>query len=416
MTSDWAKHAIFWHVYPLGFTGAPIRDADPISQPHRLTHLIPWLDYLLEIGTNGLLLGPIFESSTHGYDTTDQFHIDRRLGTLDDFDQLIDACKAKGIKVILDGVFSHVGTEHPAVQKALKEGPDSEEAQLFDIDWEAEGGPAPRVFEGHTILTRFNHLNPVAQTYGRKVMDYWLARGIDGWRLDAAYSVPHEFWRATIGPVRESYPDAWFLGEVIHGDYADFVAESGVDTVTQYEVWKATWSSIKEKNFFELDWTLGRHNNFLDHFIPNTFIGNHDVTRIASFLGQKEAVVALAILMTIGGIPSIYYGDERGFEALKEERLGGDDAVRPPYPASPAELDPAGDWILREHQKLIGLRRRNPWLVTARTSMIDLTNTQVRYRTQSPDNDSWLEVSIDITDEPTVHITDPQGDVVWELV
>ena len=412
MSTDWAHTAIFWHIYPLGFTDAPIRDVDTAPQP-RLRQLISWLDYAVELGTNGLLLGPIFESSTHGYDTTDQFKIDRRLGTEQDFTELVDACHARGIRVILDGVFSHVGTGHPDVQKALALGQDSPEARLFDIDWEATGGPAPRVFEGHRILTRFNHAAVEAQEYGRKVMQHWLARGIDGWRLDAAYSVPHEFWQATIKPTRELYPDAWFLGEVIHGDYADFVAASGVDTVTQYEVWKATWSSIKEKNFYELDWTLGRHNEFLNHFIPNTFIGNHDVTRIASYTSPQEAVLALVILMTIGGIPSIYYGDERGYVGVKEERLGGDDAVRPGYPATPAELDSAGDWVFRAHQQLIGLRRNHPWLVTARTNVTELDNTRICYQAQGADDSQQLTVKLELAAEPTATIADAEGNVLW---
>lgn len=415
MSTNWAHTAIFWHVYPLGFTGAPIRETDTEPQS-RLLQLINWLDYVIELGANGLLLGPIFQSTTHGYDTTNQFTIDPRLGTEEDFAQLVDACHSRGIKIVLDGVFSHVGTEHPDVQKALAEGKEAPEAQLFDIDWDAADGPAPRVFEGHRILTRFNHANSAAQDYGRKVMQYWLKRGIDGWRLDAAYSVPHEFWQATIPPTRELYPEAWFLGEVIHGDYAEFVAASGVDTVTQYEVWKATWSSIKEKNFYELEWTLGRHNNFLNHFVPNTFIGNHDVTRIASYTSRDEAIVALVILMTIGGIPSLYYGDEQGWLGIKEERLGGDDAVRPAYPETPAELDDSGAWMLQAHQQLISIRRNHPWLVTARTAITELDNTRICYRAESVDSKQWLQVTLDITDQPYALITDNEENVLWQYI
>lgn len=356
---DWVEHAIWWQVYPLGFCGAPIRDPEPTSAP-RLRRLMGWLDYAIELGTSGLLLGPIFASQTHGYDTVDQFRIDPRLGGEEDFDALVAACSQRGLRLLLDGVFSHVGAQHPDVIRALDEGPGGPTADLFDIDWSAPGGPAPRVFEGHASLVRLNHASERAVQYVTAVMEHWLARGIDGWRLDAAYSVDTGFWARVIPAIRDRHPNAWFLGEVIHGDHSRFVASSGVDATTQYELWKAIWSSIKDRNFFELDWALNRHNGFLAHFTPNTFIGNHDVTRIASVIGSGGAVMALAILLTLGGIPSIYYGDEQGFTGIKEERAGGDDAIRPAFPDTPSELADWGQNVHRAHQDLIGLRRRNP--------------------------------------------------------
>ncbi len=408
----WAEHAIWWHVYPLGFCGAPIRERDP-APGHRMRRLLNWLDHAVELGTSGLLLGPVFDSQTHGYDSLDQFRIDPRLGDERDFDDLVVACKQRGLRVLLDGVFSHVGDQHPLVRRALLEGPDSEAAALFDVDWDSPAGPAPRVFEGHGSLVRFNHSTPQTADYVAGVMTHWLERGIDGWRLDAAYSVAPSFWARVLPAVRAQHPDAWFLGEVIHGDYPAFVADSGVDSVTQYELWKAIWSSLSERNLFELDWTLRRHNEFLAHFIPNTFIGNHDVTRIASTLGPTGAVAALAILMTVGGTPSIYSGDEQGFTGVKEERLGGDDTIRPAFPDTPAELPPTGESIFRDHQYLLGLRRRHPWLVTATTQAVHLENTRYVYRATSLDGREYLDVTIDLEGEPAVTIRSADGDVLW---
>ncbi|MGX1737858.1 alpha-amylase family protein [Corynebacterium flavescens] len=412
----WVDNAIWWHVYPLGFCGAPIREPDESAHGPRLLRLVNWLDYAVELGASGLLLGPVFDSLTHGYDSLDQFHLDKRLGSDEDLAELIAQCHARGLRIIFDGVFSHASAQHPALLRALQQGPDSPEAALFDVDWQAPGGPQPRVFEGHADLVRFNHKTRETEDYVTEVMCHWLDRGIDGWRLDAAYSIEPAFWSRVLPRVREHNPQAWILGEVIHGDYPEFVAASGVDSVTQYELWKAIWSSIKEKNFFELDWSLKRHNEFLTHFIPNTFIGNHDVTRIASILGEEGAVTALAILLTVGGIPSIYSGDEQGFTGIKEDRLGGDDAVRPAFPDGPAQLAPWGWGTYRAHQDLIGLRRRHPWLTSATTQPLSLDNTAYTYRVTARDGErtpDYLDVHINLESHPHVIILDSSGTELW---
>lgn len=406
---DWIRHAIWWHVYPLGFVGAPIREPD--RQPGaRLRRLLPWLDHAVGLGASGLLLGPVFASQTHGYDTLDHYSIDPRLGDDQDFDELVEQCRQRGLRVVLDGVFSHVGDRHPAYLCALEQGPGSRDADLFDIDWEA--GRA-RVFEGHGSLVRLNHTSSQAVDYTAGVMRHWLNRGIDGWRLDAAYSVPHEFWAGVVPQVRSAHPDAWLLGEVIHGDYATFVAASGFDSVTQYELWKAIWSSISDGNLYELEWAMRRHNDFLDAFIPNTFVGNHDVTRISTTLGPDGAITALAILLTLGGIPSIYAGDEHGYTGVKQERIGGDDEVRPPFPDSPADLAAWGLPTQRAHQDLIGLRRRHPWLVHARTTTTELDNTYFGYRSSDPDGSDFIDVVVDLRETPQAVVRDSAGAVLW---
>ena len=146
----------------------------------------------------------------------------------------------------------------------------------------------------------------------------WLGRGAGGWRLDAAYAVPPSFWAKVVPAVREAFPDAWFLGEMIHGDYAAYAAEAGLDSITQYEVWKAVWSSLNDRNFYELDHALGRHNAFMDGELAQTFVGNHDVSRLATILNDdRHFSHALAVLFCVGGVPSVYYGDEQGFRDRK---------------------------------------------------------------------------------------------------
>lgn len=386
----WANTAIWWHTYPLGLGGAPIREQH--SAAPRLRAVIDRLDHVIELGVNGLLLGPIFASATHGYDTLNHFRIDDRLGDQQDFDNLIADCRQRGIRVVLDGVFSHVAAGHPALPALLATGSDG----------------SPAVFEGHDTLLRLDHQNPRTVDLVVDVMNHWCDRGVDGWRLDAAYSIDTAFWAQVLPRVREKHPEVWIVGEVLHGDYAAFVRDSGVDSVTQYELWKAIWSSVQDGNLFELDWTLRRHNDLLDTFVPQTFVGNHDVTRITSTLGPHGAIVAAAILLTVGGIPSIYYGDELGLLGIKEQRLGGDDAVRPTWPT---DTDATSEPLLRAHHDLIGIRRRHPWLVRARTTLLDLTNTRTTLR--STDGTHHLDLVIDLATAPSATLRAADGTVLW---
>ncbi len=392
MEPDWVRHTIWWQVYPLGFTGAwPARDD---GDPHRLRRLEAWLDYAVELGASGLALGPVFAADTHGYDTVDYFRIDPRLGDDADFVGLIAAAHDRGLRVLLDGVFNHVGRGHPAFRAVLEHGPEAPTAKWFRLAWP---GPAYDTFEGHESLVALDHREPLVADLVVEVMNHWLDRGADGWRLDAAYAVPAEFWADVLGRVRQRHPDAWFVGEVIHGDYAGFVTSSTMSSVTQYELWKAIWSSLNEGNFYELDHALGRHNEFLDTFVPLTFLGNHDVTRLASKLtDQRNVAPALAVLMTLGGTPSVYAGDEQGFTGVKEDRENGDDAVRPPFPDKPAGLMPYGWPTYHLHQELIGLRRRHSWLHTARTRAVHLSNESYAYETA--DGEHRLLVCLNVGD------------------
>ncbi|MFV8230370.1 alpha-amylase family protein [Mycolicibacterium fortuitum] len=377
----WVAHAIWWQIYPLGFVGAFPADQPPSADEHRLRRIVGWLDHAVQLGASGLALGPIFASRTHGYDTTDHFRIDRRLGDDDDFDHLVSEARRRGLRILLDGVFNHVGTDFARYRDG-------------DTSWFHQRPNGFGTFEGHGELITLNHANPEVVAYTADVMAHWLRRGADGWRLDAAYAVPDRFWAQVLPSVRQEFPEAWFVGEVIHGDYSGTVSASTFDSVTQYELWKAIWSSLNDGNFHELDWALKRHNEFLETFVPLTFVGNHDVTRIASQLENSAHLEhALVLLLTTGGTPSIYAGDESAYRGVKEERRGGDDAVRPEFTDAPEDSD-----SLRLHQYLIGLRRRHPWLHTAKTFPLLLTNTRYVYRTSA--GSESLIVALNIDDAP----------------
>ncbi|RFA19004.1 alpha-amylase [Subtercola boreus] len=398
-------HAIWWQVYPLGFVGAPVSSEAQRHDPsvHSLERLIVWLDYAVELGVSGLLLGPIFASETHGYDTTDFCRIDPRLGDSPDvFDRLVTEAHARGLRVVLDGVFNHVGRSFAPFQRALEEGRSAPEFGWFRAIGEAADPGEQRFenFEGHDALVLLDHDEPRVADFVAGVMSYWLDRGADGWRLDAAYAVPPAFWATVLPRVRNGHPEAFLFGEVIHGDYPAIVAESTLDSVTQYELWKAVWSSISDANFFELSAALDRHDSFVQHFVPVTFVGNHDVTRLASTIGdERHREHALVVLMTVAGTPTLYYGDEQGFTGVKEERAGGDDVVRPEFgKGGPSTLAPEGWTVYHLHQSLIGLRRRHVWLHSARTTGLALTNEFFAYEVAAREGVGRLVVLLNLAD------------------
>lgn len=379
-------HAIFWHVYPLGATGAPIRERTDEGVTHRFGALLPWLDYARELGCNGLLLGPIFESDTHGYDTLDHFRIDPRLGDHGDWDALVAEAHGRGMSVVLDGVFNHVAMTHELVGRARAGGGMIRMKDGHVWTW-----------EGHATLAELDHSDPRVVSLVAEIMCHWLRRGADGWRLDVAYAVPSEFWAAVLARVREEFPGAIFLGEVIHGDYGAIARAGTLDAVTQYELWKAVWSSLADRNLFELSSALTRHDEFCREARMQTFVGNHDVARIASTVGDSGAALAAAILFTVPGIPSVYYGDEQAFRGVKGEGYASDDPLRPPLPAAPGDLAAEGWWLYRIHQDLIALRRRHPWIGWGRLTIGETANEVLSYAVEHEGNRLEVELALGAT-------------------
>jgi glycosidase len=422
MSATWAENTIWWSVYPLGACGAPIRTADEPGPHHRLAILENWLDHVLSMGCNGLQLGPIFASATHGYDILDHLRVDPRLGDMDDVDSLIAACHGRGIRVMLDGVFNHVASTHARVEQARREGLDSDAGQLFRRDPGRADGLSR--FEGHDALVEIDHSSAQAHDYVVSIMEFWLAHGIDGWRLDAAYRIPRPFLASVIAEVKTRYADALMMGEILHGDYARIAEEAGLDSITQYELWKAIWSGIADRNPHELVWALQRHQATRHSELPWTFVGNHDVTRIASQVGANGAQVgvhgaqvAAAIVMTLPGMPALYYGDEWAWTGVKEEREGGDDAIRPALPdEGPASLDlnlqPDTAQTLRVWRLLSHIRRTKPWIATGSVEVTAQSYRKVTYQTRA-DSGEWLDVSLDAEQEtPRLRIADSEGELL----
>ena len=246
-----------------------------------------------------------------------------------------------------------------------------------------------------------NHDEPGVLDHVVRVMDHWLTRGASGWRLDAAYAVPASFWAAVLPQVRAEFGEAWFFGEMIHGDYVTYVAESGIDSVTAYELWKAVWSSLDTVNLHELEWTLGRHADFVEHFTPTTFLSNHDVTRIASQVHDpRHRSHAVALLGFLPGVPCVYYGDEFGLEGVKEDRVDGDDAVRPRMPAERGLFEDRHPEVEEVYRRVLSLRRRHPWLVDAVTSTEQVTNEHLVVRARARQGEGSLTLALNLADAP----------------
>lgn len=397
---DWIRTSVLWHVYPLGFVDAPRHQPDNAEVVHRLSALEAWLDYAQALGMTGLALGPVFASTSHGYDTTDYFRIDPRLGTEADLVSLIDAAHARGMSVILDGVFNHVGRDHHLVQSALAGDADA-------ASWLKWSDGHLYYFEGHGQLVELNHDSQQVVDGVAAIMRYWCARGVDGWRLDAAYSVNPRFWDKVLPQLRAEFPDVYIYGEMIHGDYASYVATSGLDSITQYELWKALWNAPKEGNYFELAHAIERHNVFIHPesggagFVPVTFVGNHDVTRVAEHVDKATLPLVHASHLLLPGTPLVYYGDEQGFHGVKEERPGGDDAVRPAFPSSPDQLSTLGRWVYDQIAEIVALRAQRPWLADAYVHVQDVTNETIIWRIDAadPGNQDYLWVALNNSDD-----------------
>ena len=178
--------------------------------------------------------------------------------------------------------------------------------------------------------------------------------------------------------------------------------------MTQYELHKAIWSSLNDANFFELAWALTRHRTYTAAFAPVTFAGNHDVTRLASKLAEPAHLGhALAVLFTVPGVPCVYYGDEFAWRGVKEDRPGGDDAIRPALPAAAAARNEEQAQALRHHRELIALRRARPWLTNGDLELVDVASRRLAY-TVTSGSDALL-VILDVATAPAV----PDG---WRVV
>ena len=329
---SWYNEAIFYHIYPLGLTGAP-KTNDYSASVSRLNTLLPWIDHIKEIGCTALYIGPLFESVGHGYETTDYKKLDSRLGTNEDLKNFVAVCHEKGIKVIFDGVFNHTGRDFFAFKDIQQNREHSRYLNWYcNVNFggnnEYNDGFSYENWGGYNLLVKLNQRNPEVQNYICDVIRFWVSEfDVDGIRLDAADVLDFDFMRALRRTAAEVKEDFWLMGEVIHGDYSRWVNGETLHSVTNYALHKALYSGHNDHNYFEIAHTVKYLQNMGNLDLYN-FVDNHDVERIYTKLSNKAHFAPVHVLLyTLPGVPSIYYGSEFGIEGKKEKF--SDDSLRP---------------------------------------------------------------------------------------
>ena len=320
----WYENTPFYHIYPLGFCGDLIgKSKNPLQK------ITEHLDYIQELGFRGIYLGPLFESVSHGYDTTDYFQVDDRLGSNHDLKRLTQQAHTKGIKVILDGVFNHVGRNFFAFRDILEKREDSSYKDWFEnLNFQSDNHHHDRLsydtWENHEELIKLNLKSTDVQNHLFSAIQFWVdAFDIDGLRLDAADCLDWDFLKNLRTFADKVKADFWLMGEIIHGDYNQWLSDDQLHSVTNYECYKGLFSSFNDRNFFEIGYSLhrqfGPNGIYKDRALYN-FLDNHDVDRIRSKCNNAVDLYPLHIMLyTIPGIPSIYYGSEWAIEGKRTD-------------------------------------------------------------------------------------------------
>ncbi|MBN1284814.1 MAG: alpha-glucosidase C-terminal domain-containing protein [Anaerolineae bacterium] len=404
--AHWAYDAIFYHIYPLGLCGAPGRNDFCSPATPRLAQLYGWLDHIEGLGANALYLGPVFESTAHGYDTVDYYHVDRRLGNNDTLARLSAALHARGMRLVLDGVFNHVGRNFWAFYDVLTRGEGSAYRDWF---YGLRFGPRspyndPFTYEGwngHYDLVKLDLHNPAVKDHIFQAVAAWVREfDIDGLRLDAADHLDLDFLHELAAFCRSLRPDFWLMGEVVHGDYRRWVNPKTLDSVTNYECYKGLYSSHVDENYFEIAYALNRQfgEGGLYRDLPlYAFADNHDVNRVASNLTDPAHLYPLyALLFTMPGVPSIYYGSEWGIAGRKLN--GNDGPLRPHLEPGAAARTAPHPGLAPAIARLAQIRRRSDALRHGAYRQLYVAHRQLAFARDTPGES--VIVAINAAGEP----------------
>ncbi len=387
----WQDNSVFYQIYPLGACGAPFENDGKLA--HRLLKIVDWIPHLTQLGIDCVVFNPVFQSKSHGYDTSDFYTIDCRLGSNDDFKILCKNLNNAGIKIVLDAVFNHVGRDFFAFQDVLKNKWNSQYKDWFYIDFNGNNsyndGFWYQDWEGNDILVKLNLQNPQVVEYLLGVVDFWKSEfHISGLRLDVAYCLDQNFLRTLHHHVSN---DFFLYGETLHGDYNMWVNDDMLQSCTNYECYKGIYSSFNSANFYEILYSLNRQFGkdpwclYTGKHLFN-FVDNHDVPRLATILNDKNQIpLAYGLLFTMPGIPCLYYGSEWGIEGNKN---WNDSDLRPEIKS--CKWNELTDWI----QKLIQLKHTHSALQSGDYTQIGINNTCCIYQRSDEQECLWICINM----------------------
>lgn len=396
----WAYESVFYQIYPLGFCGAPFENDGVLTS--RIRKVEEWIPHMKKLGINAIYFSPVFESDTHGYNTRDYKKIDVRLGTNEDFKEVCKKLHENGIRVVLDGVFNHVGRGFYQFQDVIKNRENSPFLNWFRINLGGNSnyndGLWYEGWEGNYDLVKLNLQNNEVVEHILDAVKYWVEEfDIDGLRLDVAYCLDENFVRRLRSYTEGLKNDFFLLGEMLHGDYNRLVNDGMLHSATNYECYKGLYSSFNSMNMFEINhsllrqfgpenWTLYRGKHML------SFVDNHDVTRVASILtNEKHLPLIYALCFGMPGIPCVYYGSEWGAKANKSE---GDPALRACFDVP--VFNELSEWI----SKLAEAKKNSKALNYGDFRSVVLTNKQCIFERKT-DGERVL-VAINAEDQPYI--------------
>ena len=380
----WIRDAVFYEIFPERFAkGSGGKNALQHPKVQEWTGKPEWfnywggnlasiqehLPYLQELGINALWLTPIFESpSNHKYDTADYTKIDPYFGTEENFQQLLEACHAHGIRVVLDAVYNHCSETFFAWRDVVEHGAASPYVDWFYVadfppDWRSRNY---RMFDHQGHMPKFNTNNPAVQRYLIDAAAKWTRMGVDGWRLDVAGEVDMSLWRAFRRELRTINPDLYIVGEIEH-EATRWTLGDQFDGVQHYPLYRALLNFIAAGEHnppFSLnraskwsatifDQRLGKIRSWYPTPVLSallTPLSTHDTPRFLTMCGgdKRRLRLAATFLLTYTGTPMLYYGDEVGMEG------GPDPDCRRPMLWNPAEQD---ENLLAFYRQLIALRQ-----------------------------------------------------------
>jgi cyclomaltodextrinase len=406
----WVNETVWYQIFPDRFnTNNPKVDWKKTKVSNEtifggnIQGIIQKLDYLKELGINGIYLTPIFKAETaHKYDTVDYFQIDSDFGTMKDFEQLVAECKKRSIRLILDAVYNHTSKNHPFFQDVIKNGESSPYAQYYHINdyttleqasklRDIRKLPSYETFAFTPDMPKLKTTNPEVKKYLLEVTKFWTDKGIDGWRLDVANEVDADFWRDFKQCVMTSNPDAYILGEIWH-DATKWLHGDQFHNTMNYPLMLSLFDLLQDESYTTeqfKDYYLQKMLESTHQVFDSTFnlLDSHDTIRLLNRLGsdKNKAFQIICLLLSLNGSPSIYYGSEIALAG------GNDPDNRRPMPWNKMDEFLKSDFY-QNTKEFIWLRRNHKLFFQGEIMFIHNPNNKVLEFVKSDDKDSFTFV------------------------